>query len=370
LQVTDFRNWERADLDLAPGVTVLAGANGAGKTSLLEAIDYLATLGSHRTAGDAPLIRHGAERALVRAAVVSAGRELVVELEIHKGRANRARVNRGAPSRARDALGILRTVLFSPSDLGLVRGEPAERRRFLDDLLVARAPRFAGVLADYERVLRQRSALLKTAGAAGGQADLATLDTWDEHLAQCGAALLAGRFDLVGELAPHVAAAYREIAPGAPAVAIQYTASLAGPPAGGPGADPSTLAHALRTRLAERRTQELARGVSLAGPHRDDLELGLGAAPARGYASHGESWALALALRLGAYRLLRAEGVEPVLILDDVFAELDSDRRAALAEVATGAEQTFVTAPVTEDVPAELAGRRVIVSGGEVLDER
>jgi DNA replication and repair protein RecF len=370
LQVTDFRNWERGDLDLSPGVTVLAGANGAGKTSLAEALDYVATLGSHRAAGDAPLVRHGATRALVRAAVVSGDRELAVEIEINKGKANRARVNRGAPSRARDALGILRTVLFAPSDLALVRGDPAERRRFLDDLLVSRAPRFAGVVSDYERVLRQRSALLKSA-AAGGQAVLGTLDAWDAHLAEYGAELTAGRADLLTDLAPHVCEAYREVAPGAPAAGIEYTASLPTAPSAGSRPDPAALAEALRAGLAEVRSRELARGVSLLGPHRDEVTLTLGAAPAvpaKGYASHGESWALALALRLGAYRLLRSDGVEPVLLLDDVFAELDSERRGALAEVAAAAEQAVVTAAVAEDVPAGLSGRRVMIAGGEVAD--
>jgi DNA replication and repair protein RecF len=368
LQVTDFRNWERADLELSPGVTVLAGANGSGKTSLAEAIDYVATLGSHRVAGDIPLIRHGAARALVRVVVVSAGRELTVELEINKGGANRARVNRGAPSRARAVLGILRTVLFAPGDLALVSGEPGQRRGFLDDLLASRAPRFATVASDYERVLRQRSALLKTAGPGAGRAELPTLDVWDEHLAEYGAALLAGRLDLVADLAPHVTAAYRDIAPGAPALGIEYAASLPELPAGGSRAEPAALAGALRTGLAECRARELARGVCLVGPHRDDLALWLGAVPARGYASHGESWAAALALRLGAYRLLQADGLEPVLILDDVFAELDGQRRGALAAVAVEAEQAVVTAAVPGDVPPELVGRRVTVSGGEVLD--
>ncbi len=370
LQVTDFRNWERADLELAPGVTVLAGANGGGKTSLVEAIDYVATLGSHRVAGDIPLIRHGCARALVRAAVVSENRELTVELEINNGGANRARINRGAPSRARDALGILRTVLFAPGDLALVRGAPGQRRGFLDDLLASRAPRLGTVAADYERVLRQRSALLKTAGSGAARAELPTLEVWDEHLAEYGAVLLAGRLDLVTDLAPHVTTAYRDIAPGAPTLGIEYAASLPELPAGGPRAEPAALAEALRAGLAETRARELSRGVCLLGPHRDDLALWLGAVPAKGYASHGESWAAALALRLGAYRLLQADGIEPVLILDDVFAELDTERRGALAAVAGAAEQALVTAAVPGDVPPELAGRRVTVSGGEVLDGR
>jgi DNA replication and repair protein RecF len=375
LQVTDFRSWAQAELALEPGPNVLVGSNGQGKTNLVEAIAYLATLGSHRVATDAPLVRHGADRAVVRAAVVNAGRELMVDLEITPGRANRARVNRAPVSRPRDVLGIVRTVLFAPEDLTLVKGDPGDRRRFLDDLLVARSPRYAGVRADYDRVLKQRGALLKTAGAArraGGAGDIRTLDVWDGHLATHGSQLLAGRLDLVADLAPHVAAAYAGVAPESVPADVRYRCSLGdslpagyGVP-GGERADPATLAAALLVELAKVRQQEIDRGVSLVGPHRDELELGLGELPARGYASHGESWSYALSLRLGGYELLRADGVEPVLVLDDVFAELDRRRRAALAKVAASAEQVLVTAAVAEDVPDELAGARFDVGGGEV----
>ena len=375
LQVTDFRSWALADLAFEPGPSVLVGANGQGKTNLVEAIGYLATLGSHRVSTDAPLIRHGASRAVVRGAVVNEGRELTVELEITAGKANRARVNRAPVSRPRDVLGIVRTVLFAPEDLALVRGDPGERRRFLDELLVLRAPPYAGVRADYERVLKQRGALLKTAGSArraGGEGDIRTLDVWDGHLAEHGAALLAGRLDLVADLAPLLAAAYAGVAPESQPVSINYKCSLGdalpegyGVP-GGPKADPQTLAEVLLTELAKVRSQEIDRGVSLLGPHRDDLELILGPAPAKGYASHGESWSFALALRLAAYDMLRADGAEPVLVLDDVFAELDRRRRSRLAEVATAAEQVLVTAAVDSDVPAELDGTRYTVADGEV----
>jgi len=376
LQVTDFRSWPQADLTLEPGPNVLIGPNGQGKTNLVEAIGYLATLGSHRVATDAPLVRHDCERAVIRAAVVNAGRELLVELEITPGRANRARINRAPAARPRDVLGIVRTVLFAPEDLALVKGDPAERRRFLDELLVARSPRYAGVRADYERVLKQRSALLKTAGAArraGGAGDIRTLDVWDGHLARHGAQLLAGRLDLVADLAPLVAAAYAGVAPESVPVAARYRCTLGGslPPEygvpNGQRADPEVLEAGLLVELARTRAQEIDRGVSLVGPHRDELELLLGERPARGYASHGESWSYALALRLGGYELLRADGVEPILVLDDVFAELDRRRRAALAKVATGAEQVLVTAAVADDVPPELAGTRFDVAGGEVV---
>ncbi len=377
LQVVDFRSWEQADLTFEPGPSVIVGQNGQGKTNLIEAIGYTATLGSHRVATDAPMIRHGASRAVVRTAVVNEGRELTIELEITAGKANRARLNRGPVPRPRDVLGVLRTVLFAPEDLSLVRGDPGERRRFLDDLLVLRAPRYAGVRSDYERVLKQRNALLKTAGAArraGSKGDISTLDVWDGHLATHGGQLLAARLDLVADLTPYVVEAYAGVAGSDKTLAasIGYRSSIAAglePGYGKPDgerADPEAVGDALLAALAEGRSADLERGVSLTGPHRDELELNLGDAPAKGYASHGESWSFALALRLGAYELLRAEGSEPVLVLDDVFAELDRRRRARLAEVATAAEQVLITAAVEEDVPSELTGTRFVVAGGEV----
>jgi DNA replication and repair protein RecF len=381
LQVTDFRSWEHADLELEPGPAVLVGANGQGKTNLVEALGYAATLGSHRVATDAPLIRHGCSRAIVRTAIVNDGRELTIELEITAGKANRARVNRGPVPRTRDVLGILRTVLFAPEDLALVRGDPGERRRFLDDLLVLRAPRYAGVRADYDRVLRQRNALLKSSGharRAGSKGDganaLGTLDVWDGHLARHGAELLAARLDLVADLAPHVTAAYAGVAPESRPAWIRYRSGIADSFPGEYGtaqarADVEVLTDALLAAMVANRDQELDRGVSLVGPHRDELELTLDRFPAKGYASHGESWSFALALRLGSYELLRADGNEPVLVLDDVFAELDRRRRERLAEVSVAAEQVLVTAAVAEDVPSELAGARYLVADGEVRRE-
>jgi DNA replication and repair protein RecF len=374
LAVTDFRSWEHAEIDLQPGVAVLVGANGQGKTNLIEALGYLSTLGSHRVATDAPLVRHGAQRAIVRTAVVHAGRELTVELEISPGRANRARINRSPVPRPREVLGVLRSVLFAPEDLALVRGDPGERRRFLDDLLVLRAPRLAGVRSDYDKVLRQRVALLKSAGSArrsgGGSGDLRTLDVWDGHLARHGAELLGARLDLLVELAPRVAAAYRDVAPEAAEIQVDYRSSLGDALPDGVHergkADVDLLEVAMLAELARVRPAEVERGVCLVGPHRDDLELGVGGLPAKGYASHGESWSFALALRLGSYQLLRADGAEPVLLLDDVFAELDTHRRARLAEVALAAEQVVVTAAVPADVPDELQGARFDVHEGQV----
>jgi DNA replication and repair protein RecF len=390
LSLRDFRSYTEVELPLDPGVTALVGPNGQGKTNLVEAIGYLATLGSHRVAQDAPLVRLGAERAVVRGQVVRDDRSLLVEVEITPGRANRARVNRAPVPRAREVLGILRTVLFAPEDLALVKGDPAERRRFLDDLLVLRAPRYAGVRSDYDRVLRQRNALLKSgAGRRADQVDLRTLEVWDSHLATAGAELLAGRIDLVDHLRPLVDKAYQAVAETGfsvtgPAV-IDYRSSLferRRPDRGGGGplpesdaedvpvvADRDLLAAAMLERMAVERKAELYRGISLVGPHRDELVLKLGPLPAKGYASHGESWSFALALRLAAYDLLRSEtdaGGEPVLILDDVFAELDDHRRERLATIASGAEQVLVTAAVPTDVPEALTGARVDVMGSEV----
>jgi DNA replication and repair protein RecF len=381
LSLRDFRSYTEVELGLDPGVTTFVGPNGQGKTNLVEAVGYLATLGSHRVAQDAPLVRLGAERAVVRGQVVRDDRSLLVEVEITPGRANRARVNRSPVPRAREVLGILRSVLFAPEDLALVKGDPAERRRYLDELLVLRAPRYAGVRADYDRVLRQRNALLKSAGAARrGRAapeDLVTLEVWDSHLAEAGAELLAGRLELVEGLRPLVAAAYAAVAESAagadPGPAeLSYRSSVdpeagAGPGGIGSPSDRAGLAERILQALSDVRRQELERGISLVGPHRDELVLTLGPLPAKGYASHGESWSFALALRLAAYDLLRGEtddGGEPVLVLDDVFAELDDRRRARLAALVASAEQVLVTVP--GDVPDELRGARVDVLGAEV----
>jgi DNA replication and repair protein RecF len=426
LALTDFRSYAAAELALEPGVSTLLGANGQGKTNLVEAVAYLATLGSHRVATDAPLVRSGAQRAILRGVVTSAERDSLVEIEINPGRANRAQLNRAPVTRPRQVLGVLRTVLFAPEDLALVKGDPDQRRRFLDDLLVASAPRYAGVRADYERVLRQRTALLKSlrvrpggrgarryarTGAPGGDVPggdgygvdgpgwpglggpgpagpgaaaespaSRALDVWDEHLATAGAELLAARIRLTASLRPLVAKAYAAVS-GAPGEAvISYRQSLRGhgsdgPPAGTPAfpvepavphTAPAQLAGALREALARVRAEELERGVCLVGPHRDDLDLRIGDLPARGYASHGESWSMALSLRLSAFDLLRATGDDPVLLLDDVFAELDVGRRERLAGLVAGAEQVVVTAAVGADVPATLSGTRFDVGDGTV----
>jgi DNA replication and repair protein RecF len=375
LSVADFRSWQRVDVAFEPGVSVLVGANGEGKTNLLEAIGYLSTLSSHRVAADAPLIRSGAGQAVVQAAVVSEGRQLVLEIEIAAGRSNRAKLNRSPVPRPRDLLGGLRTVLFAPEDLVVVRGDPSERRRFLDDVLVQRIPRLAGVRADYERVLKQRAALLKSAGLArrsGGTGDLRTLDVWDGHLAEHGAQLLVARLELVQALAPYAQQAYAQLAPASGKLGLRYVSSIDDAEGNDTGVIPAlpSVRESLLAALERMRPTELERGVTLVGPHRDELDLTLNDLPVRGYASHGEGWSAALALRLACYELMTADGAEPVLILDDVFAELDAARREQLAAIAGRAEQSLISAAVVSDVPEILGGARYDVAEGEVRRAR
>jgi len=400
LSLADFRSYAGLELPLEAGVGVFVGRNGQGKTNVIEAIGYLANQGSHRVAQDAPLVRAGAERAVVRGAVRHEDRTALVELEINPGRSNRARLNRAPVNRPRDVLGYLRTVLFAPEDLALVKGDPSERRRFIDELLVARAPRYAAVRADYERALKQRNALLRSASmmrraARGGQApDLSTLDVWDAHLAKAGAQLLAARLRLLRALTPLVDKAYGTIA-GHPGATMEYrpscpldpdtsvedqqstadsasasNATTSGATVANRPPDASELEAALAAALARSRPDEVDRGITLVGPHRDDvlfaIDYGSGPLAAKAYASHGESWSFALAVKLASYELLRSDGIEPVLLLDDVFAELDSSRRAHLVAVAASAEQVLITAAVDADVPAELGGVRYDVTKGAV----
>lgn len=375
LALTDFRSYRSVDVVLEPGTSIFSGPNGEGKTNLVEAVGYVATLASHRAAHDAPLIRNGAEQAIIRAHVHGEVRDSLVEIELNPGRANRVRLNRAPLPKPREVLGILRTVLFAPEDLALVKGDPGERRRFLDDLLVAMAPRYAAIRSDYDRVLRQRTALLKSAGPKAGKAGkssreavMATLDVWDAHLARAGAELIVAREHLVTSLRPHVENAYAAVAgDGRGPAAIAYKRSFEGTAL----ADDTPFSErlraadaALRSALTEVRDSELERGVCLAGPHRDELELSVRDLPARGYASHGESWSMALSLRLASFGLLRAGREDPVLILDDVFAELDAGRRTRLATLVADAEQVLVTAAVPADVPPLLTGARFTVSGG------
>ncbi len=406
----DFRSYESVELPLTPGITTLIGLNGQGKTNLVEAAGYLATLGSHRVASDAPLVRFGAQQAVIRGAVIRDGRETLIELEINTGRAsgrNRARLNRSPVPRPREVLGTLRMVLFAPEDLALVKGDPAERRRFLDELLVARQPRWAGVRADYDKVLKQRNALLKSAAPAlrrgarrfhrsstisspslstasvdndardkdvdATDSALHTLDVWNSHLARVGAQLLYARLRLLRDLGPYLTTAYDEVSAAASDARMVYRSSLreqmAADIAAGAVPEMEELHDELMASLEAVRVNEIERGISLVGPHRDDVVLTLGRLPAKGYASHGESWSFALGLRLAAYQLLRHDlGEDPVLIMDDVFAELDSGRRERLAALIADCEQVLITAAVAGDVPAVLSdsGTTYRVTLGEV----
>ncbi|MEP7016954.1 MAG: DNA replication/repair protein RecF [Actinomycetota bacterium] len=405
LSVVDFRSYASAELPLTPGVTTLIGLNGQGKTNLVEAAGYLATLGSHRVAADTPLVRFGAQQAIIRGAVVRDGRETLIEIEINSSRGgsrNRARLNRSPVPRPREVLGNLRTVLFAPEDMALVKGDPSERRRFLDELLVARQPRWAGVRADYDKVLKQRNALLKSAApvlrrgarrthklstpsptslstvSVDKDVDatdnaLHTLDVWNGQLARVGAQLLYARLRLTRDLGPYLTGAYDQVSDTAADARIAYKSSLreemSAAITAGAVPEMDELHDELLASLEAVRVTEIERGISLVGPHRDDLVLTLGPLPAKGYASHGESWSLALGLRLAAYQLLRHDlGEDPVLILDDVFAELDSGRRERLATLIADCEQVLITAAVPDDVPSVLAdsGTTYRVTMGQV----
>lgn len=393
LSLTGFRSYGQLDTAIEPGVTVFVGPNGVGKTNIVEAIGYLATLSSHRVSTDRPLIAFGEERAIIRGRFVRGSQRTSVEVEINAEAANRARINRSNPVRARDAAGILKTVLFAPEDLSLVKGDPSGRRRYLDDVMVSLLPHQSALRAGYERVLKQRNALLKSARAAGrfSTAHEATLDVWDQHLAEAGARLLSARIVLVDQLRPHVERAYKELTDGSKGAEIAYVSSVSssqdlaaddGPDAGHSRPEEGLrdlalpeLTELFLASLLRHRRKELERGISLVGPHRDELDLLLGKAPAKGYASHGETWSMALALRLASYYLLLEEdhtpGGNPVLILDDVFAELDAQRRTRLAAIVAPAEQVLVTAAVGDDIPAALLGRqlRVVPGGIEAADD-
>lgn len=372
LSLMDFRTYGFLDLQLEQGLTVLVGPNGVGKTNVVEAIDYCAHLSSHRVSNDAPLVRVGAERAYVRARVVRGNQQTVMELEISPGRSNRVRINRAAPSRVRDALGICSTVLFSPEDLSLVKGEPAARRRFVDELATALRPVVAGYRADYEKVLRQRNALLKSMRRARRteENDLSTLEVWNAQLVNLGARILQARFQTLAALLPEADRAYDQLTDGGKALGFVYESAVLGRRDGSDipalaRLSAAELGEMLESALEERSREEIERGMSLVGPHRDEIVMVLGGIPARGYASHGETWSFALALRLGSWYVHRTEQQDdagsPVLVLDDVFAELDATRRARLAAIVSEAEQVLVTCAVEEDLPEELDGRRSVL---------
>jgi len=384
LGLVDFRNYAEADVVLHPGPNVFVGSNGQGKTNLAEAIAFLATLGSHRVSSDAPLVREGKDAAFVRARLAHGERRITLEAQINRQGSNKTRIG-GAPVKPAELPRHAHVVLFAPEDLQIVRGDPSARRRFMDQLLVQRMPRMSGVLADYERVLRQRNALLKSARARGIRGDaLTTLDVWDDKLVGLGSELVVARRRLAAELADPVRAAYTAIAGADHRPELDWSLSITGATPDDDdgaedaaastlpvGADAASVSVVFRQALAARRSQELDRGVTLVGPHRDDLVLRVRGLPVKGYASHGESWSVALSLRLASAELLRAESQtgDPVVILDDVFAELDADRRTRLAGLVADYEQVIVTAAVEADVPAELRASVVRVRAGRILEE-
>lgn len=378
LSLADFRNYARADVALAPGAVLFVGRNGQGKTNLVEAIAYAGSAASHRVSTDQALIRFGAESAIVRVRVQHDDRAVVIEVELNRSSPNRAQVNR-SPVRLRDLPRYFASVIFAPEDLSLVRGDPGGRRAFLDTLVVQRTPRFAGVMSDYERVVRQRNSLLKSARASRLAADnLSTLDVWDDRLVALGTEIIVARAELVDAMRPHVAHAYGAVAGDDHHTRLTMRLSVdvddddsSVRPLDDTSDSPENIAERFRSRLADRRREELDRAVTLVGPHRDDLVLELNGLPARGYASHGESWSYALALKLASAEVLRADAVagDPVLILDDVFAELDEGRRERLADAVGDFEQVLITAAVGADVPERLAATRIRIASGEIVEE-
>ena len=354
LSLVDFRSYSNLELKLDGGTHILIGENGEGKTNIIEAIMYLALLSSHRISTDAPLIKLGRERAYIRAKITDDQRDTLVELEINNGRANRAKVNQNPVRSQRAIQGIVKAICFSPEDLDLVRGDPGERRRFLDQLLTQRSPRIAGVISDYEKALKQRNALLKS------RAPESSLHPWNEHLANFGGEVIAARIKLIEDLTPHLLSSYENISLKKQPT-LGYKSSLEQPTQ-----DRDENKNHILNKINEISFQERERGISLVGPHRDDLLLNLGEHPVKGFASHGESWSIALSLRLASYQLLKSDGDSPILILDDVFSELDQSRRERLVKLTETTNQTLITVAVENDLPKGLSGKRFEVVAGEV----
>lgn len=354
LSLTNFRSYPQLDLSFNPGVTTFIGNNGAGKTNIAESLIFLAFLTSHRTPNNQPLIALGAEQAVIRSEIVRGERTLQIDLEINANKANRARINQNPTKSQREILGACQVIYFSPEDLDLVRGEPTGRRDFLDKLLITKTPRLGGVLSDYDRVLRQRNTLLRT------RAPQSALAPWTEQLINFASVITAERITLVNSLNPLVASNYKELNEVKPA-SIIYKSNV-----DGLTTESEINKTLIEEKLLEKQYQEVERGVTLVGPHRDDLILQLGDFPAKGYASHGESWSFAISLKIASLELFKSQGLDPILILDDVFAELDTNRRARLVQATKLAEQTIVTAAVEGDLPAELNDSRFYVSNGKV----
>jgi DNA replication and repair protein RecF len=354
LSLKNYRSYNELELPLEKGITIFIGRNGEGKTNIVESILYLSFLSSHRTSSDQPLVQLGSSSAYIRGKVDNGEREILVELEVNAEKANRARINQNPVRSQKELYGILQAIYFSPEDLDLVRGDPSERRRFIDQLLILRSPRMAGVISDYERAVRQRNTLLKS------RSNLSSLDSWDQQVAAFGGEIMATRLSTLNELMPIFTDVYKEISPEKRAY-ITYKSSVENPTT-----NPTENRELIVQKLKEVRNQEIDRGLTLVGPHRDDLLLMLGDHFVKGYASHGESWSIALSLKLASYQLLQNDGLKPILILDDVFSELDEERRHRLIALANSAEQTFITVAVQSDLPPELSGKFFTVKSGSV----
>jgi DNA replication and repair protein RecF len=354
LSLKNFRSYTDLELELSPTTNIFIGENGEGKTNIIEAVMYLALLSSHRVSGDQPLIQLNSERAYIRAKIQNEERSALLELEINPGRANRAKVNQNSVKSQREIFGYLKAICFSPEDLDLVRGDPSERRKFLDQILIQHHPRMAGVVADYDRALKQRNSLLKS------RAPKATLEPWNQHLANFGSEVIAERINLINKLTPHFVEAYKDISKKKVA-ALSYKSSIQNPTS-----DKNLNKIEILNKMEELQEQERDRGASLIGPHRDDLLINLGEHPVKGYASHGESWSIALSLKLGSYKLFIHDGEKPILILDDVFSELDEERRANLTKLVLTAEQSFITVAVDKDLPKNITGKKFFVTTGNV----
>jgi DNA replication and repair protein RecF len=381
VRLTNFRNYKNAEVEISPGVNLLHGSNGQGKTNLVEAVNFFASLSSHRVAGTAPLIKQGEQTAIISIELAHEERELLLEFELNADSANRARLNKSPVAKAKDILGYLNSVIFAPEDLDIVKRDPTNRRAFIDQLIVQFTPRMLGVYSDYERVLKQRNTLLKSARATGTKGDaLSTLSAWDQSLVKLGSEIIAARVLIAEKLSPGLVSNYQAIAKSNNEPRMFIKSSILGDSSTDAEesdeteyletADREQIAKLFAEKLALLRPKELERGITLVGPHRDDLVLILGSLPAKGYASHGESWSYALALRLASLEILKAESRlgDPILILDDVFAELDAERRAKLAQLVMGNEQVIITAAVIEDVPETLLAKRFSVVAGEITN--
>lgn len=373
LQLENFRNYRQLSLTFEPGINLLIGENGAGKTNLVEACVYLSTLESHRVSGYGALIRSESSSSQLSLKAKNDGREISVAAELNRDKPNRYFLNSHQVKRTSDLVGISKVVVFAPEDLDLVRRDPQDRRKFLDESMIQLKPRLAGVKADYERVLKQKAALLKSARQVSNP-DLTTLDIWDDQLVALGSELIFHRQELISKIFPLLEDFYHQLSGQPESLELILKTSVAGGEEEDEfqslsSWDKQAIQDAFYQRLQALRPKELERGVSLVGPHRDELTILKSGLLARSHASQGEAWSLALGLKLAMAQLLRSDSQsgDPVLILDDVFAVLDAGRRARLVEFVVNNEQVLITSADLEAVPDLLVAKRVEVVGGEVV---